>query len=720
MLTENKCRTSSRKVHKLELWGGLECTINRVGDQFRDQLETAGHYYRENDIDEIAALGIRTIRYPILWEKHQPSLEKGEPDWSWIEKQLLKLKEKNIVPIAGLVHHGSGPVYTNLTDPLFPEKLAAYAAQVAAKFPWLAYYTPVNEPLTTARFSGLYGVWYPHATDAYSFNCMLLNEVKATVLAMEAIRKVNPDAKLVQTEDITRVQSTARLKYQADFENNRRWLTFDLLFGRVNKNHPLWNYFISTGIKKEQLIFFLEHKCPPDIIGCNYYVTSERFLDHNNLHYPNRRAGTNGRHVYTDVESVRVHKMLGLKTLVKEVWKRYRTAIAITEVHLHCTREEQMRWLMEAWQSCLDLKNEGVDIKALTVWAMLGSFDWNSLLTVQNNVYESGVFDIRDNRLRQTALAKIISGLNKEGVYDHPVLAGKGWWHVDAPAFHVKKTAAAPLLIIGKNGTLGRAFQNICNSRSIHNVLLSRREMNICDEQSIAAAIEQYKPWAIVNTAGFVKVDEAENCADECKWINTYGAGLLADACRKKGIRFMTFSSDMVFDGNKRTPYFETDHVNPMNVYGKSKADAEILVTEQNPASLIIRSSSFFGPWDTYNFAYNVLQQLRQQKSFVAVSDLYVSPTYIPDLINAALDIFIDEATGIWHVSNDGTLSWADFAKEIAGRAGVSTAKIKSIETVEASFIAPRPLYSVLGSQNGVHLPSLDDAITRYFIEKAV
>lgn len=69
MLTENKCLTSSRKVHKLELWGGLECTINRVGDQFRDQLETAGHYYRENDIDEIAALGIRTIRYPILWGK---------------------------------------------------------------------------------------------------------------------------------------------------------------------------------------------------------------------------------------------------------------------------------------------------------------------------------------------------------------------------------------------------------------------------------------------------------------------------------------------------------------------------------------------------------------------------------------------------------------------------------------------------------------------------
>lgn len=719
MLTENKCLTSSKKVHRPEIWGGLECTINRVGDVFRDQLESSGHYHRENDIEEIAALGIRTIRYPILWEKHQLK-EKGEPNWDWIEQQLEKLKQHHITPIAGLLHHGSGPAYTNLADPLFPEKFAAYAKLVATRFSWIEYYTPVNEPLTTARFSGLYGVWYPHETDAYSFNCMLLNEVKATVLAMQEIRKINPNAKLVQTEDITKVQSTSRLKYQAVFENDRRWLTYDLLFGRVNSKHPLWNYFITSGIKKEELVFFLENKCAPDIIGCNYYVTSERFLDHDSHLYPGRCAGSNGKHSYVDLESVRVQKMLGLKTLIKEVWKRYKTTIAITEVHLHCTREEQMRWLMEAWENCCELKREGIDLKALTVWAMLGSFDWNSLLTVQNNVYESGVFDIRDNQVRKTALAKIISSLNTHGSFDHPVLEGKGWWHVDAPAFHDKRASGSPLLIIGKNGTLGKAFEKICHIRSINTVMLSRNEMNICDKSSIAAAIDRLKPWAIINTAGFVKVDEAENCADECRQINAYGAGLLANQCNKLGIRYMTFSSDMVFDGNKRTPYLETDSVNPVNVYGQSKAEGEALVMDSCPSSLIVRSSSFFGPWDTYNFAYHVLHQLRKDQSCAALNDVYISPTYVPDLVNASLDIFIDEATGIWHVTNDGTLTWADFARAIAGRAGISGSKIKNIQTGDASFIAPRPLYSVLGSQNGIHLPALDDAIERYFMEKAV
>ena len=130
------------------------------------------------------------------------------------------------------MHHGSGPAFTNLLDPQFPVLLAQYAKQVAGQFPHINYYTPVNEPLTTARFSGLYGLWYPHKKDDTAFLKMLLNEIKGIVLSMQAIREINPLAKLVQTEDLGKTYSTRSLKYQADFENRRRWLTYDLLCGK--------------------------------------------------------------------------------------------------------------------------------------------------------------------------------------------------------------------------------------------------------------------------------------------------------------------------------------------------------------------------------------------------------------------------------------------------------------------------------------------------------
>jgi dTDP-4-dehydrorhamnose reductase len=170
-----------------EIWGGLECTINRVADEFRDQLRYTGHYTRPGDLEKIMELGIRKLRYPVLWELHQKTID-GKIDWSWTTHQLDKIRKAGVEPIAGLLHHGSGPAFTNLEDPAFPSLFASYAAKTAKQFPWLKYYTPVNEPLTTARFSGLYGYWFPHKKTDRDFVTILLNEVKATVLAMQAIR----------------------------------------------------------------------------------------------------------------------------------------------------------------------------------------------------------------------------------------------------------------------------------------------------------------------------------------------------------------------------------------------------------------------------------------------------------------------------------------------------------------------------------------------------
>ena len=294
-----------------------------------------------------------------------------------------RLRALGLQPIVGLVHHGSGPRYTDLLDPEFPGKLADYALRVARRYPWVNAWTPVNEPVTTARFAGLYGHWYPHRRSDRSFVRALLNQMQAVRAAMRAIRSVNPGAGLIQTDDVGHVSSTRRLHYQAEFENERRWLSFDLLAGRVGPAHRLWDFLRHHGAELDELMSFVEEPCPADVIGLNAYVTSERFLDHRLERYPDELKGGNGRDAYVDVEAVRVRgaHIGGFRARLSEAHARYGGALAITEVHLGCTREEQMRWLVEAWNAAVDARSDGIDVRAVTAWAAFGSSDWASLVT---------------------------------------------------------------------------------------------------------------------------------------------------------------------------------------------------------------------------------------------------------------------------------------------------------------------------------------------------
>src|SRR3954467_15039913 len=219
-----------RDMGAIQLWGGIECTINRVGDRFVDQLERCGHYTREGDLEAIAALGVKALRFPVLWERVAPD-GVARADWSGADRALTRLRDLGVEPIVGLVHHGSGPSGTHLLDPRFPQRLPPLPPAFAPRYPWVRRYTPINEPLTTARFAALYGHWYPHCRDDRSFVRALMTQLRATVLAMRAIRDVIPEARLVQTEDIGKTWATSELQYQADYENERRWLTYDLLCG---------------------------------------------------------------------------------------------------------------------------------------------------------------------------------------------------------------------------------------------------------------------------------------------------------------------------------------------------------------------------------------------------------------------------------------------------------------------------------------------------------
>lgn len=731
----------TNRRHSPELWAGIECTVNRVGDQYFDQLDRNGHTTRLEDLNLFASLGVKAIRYPLLWERIAPN-GLATADWTWADERLSLLKDLGLCPIVGLVHHGSGPLHTSLIDPAFPEKLAEFAAAVAQRYPWISHYTPINEPLTTARFSGLYGHWYPHQQDAHTFLTALLIQCRAVSLSMAAIRQANPDARLVQTEDLGKIFSTPLLAYQAQFENDRRWLSFDLLFGRVDHNHPLWEYLLDVGIPVAELTWFLDHPCPPDVLGINRYLTSDRFLDERLDRYPTHTHGGNGKHAYADVEAVRVcaDGICPPDVLLREVWERYHQTIAITEVHLGCTREEQLRWFKEIWEAAQSLREQGVDLCAVTAWSLLGAYDWNSLLTRAEGHYEPGVFDVRSPFPRPTAIATMLRYLATGQEYNHPLLEVPGWWQRDDRLLYLpvdchgattrseakNSTKHAPLshslthpslLIAGATGTLGQAFARICEVRGIPYRLLSRQDMDITQSDSVDRALAEFRPWAVINAAGYVRVDDAEREPHQCRKINAEGAAILAKSCLQHDASYVTFSSDLVFDGDRTEPYVESCDVAPLNVYGHSKAIAERWVLQMHPCSLVIRTSAFFSPWDEYNFLTIALRTLASGHEFVAAADAIVSPTYVPDLVNVTLDLLIDGECGIWHLANPGAIAWADLAQYVAKLAGMNTHQIRACPTQELGWLAPRPAYSVLSSERGILLPSMNCAIDRYLSE---
>jgi dTDP-4-dehydrorhamnose reductase len=704
----------------LEVWGGLECTVNRVGDATFDQTVLSGHQHRSSDLERIAGLGVAAVRYPVLWERVAPDgLDRA--DWSWTDERLSGLARLGVRPIATLLHHGSGPAQTSLVDPTFPEQLARFAAAAARRYPEVREWTPVNEPTTTARFSCLYGHWYPHRRDLRLFVAALLNQCRGTVLAMREIRKVNPGAQLVYTDDFGRTLATPPLAYQAAYENERRLLALDLLGGRVDSTHPLWRHLLAAGATERQLAWFLDEPCPPDVIGVNYYVTSDRFLDHRLERFPGLVPGGNGRHRYIDVEAVRVEEagIVGHAAILDELWARHGRPLAITEVHLGGSREQQLRWLREAWRAAGEQRMLGHDVRAVTGWAVFGSYDWDKLVTRCDRHYEPGLFDLRSPAPRPTALAAMITTLAKGGQYHHPALEGPGWWRTGervlggAPA-PLTPSAEGPAILVAGAGTLGRALARVARQRGLRVVLLGRDGLDIADRGSVEAALAAHRPWAVVNAAGYVRVDDAEGEPQRCWRENVVGAATLAAACKASGIRLATFSSDLVFGGDGDRPYVETDRPEPRNVYGRSKAAAETMVEEISPGALIIRTAAFFGPWDDANFVTIAVHRMRSRRVVMAAEDLVVSPSYVPELADATLDLLIDGERGVWHLTNQTALSWADLARAAARAEGLDPRLVQGVPARTLCFTAARPRSSALASERGQIMRPLADALVAF------
>lgn len=680
-------------MRPLELWGGAECTIARIGDDYRDEARETGHHGRLDDLDRIAALGIRTVRLPILWET--VTGRDAAAAWAWHDARLDRARHLGITPIAGLLHHGSGPRDTSLLDPSFPERFASHAAAVAARYPGIRHYTPVNEPLTTARFSALYGHWYPHATDEASFFRALLAQCKATLLAMRAVRRVRPDAVLVQTEDLGRTFSTTRLAYQAAHDNERRWLSFDLLLGRVDPEHPFHARLLEAGARPQDLDLLASGEGAPDILGINHYLTSDRYLDQRIGRYPPAARGGNAFELFADVEAVRVDLppgVLGPLARLREAWERYGRPLAVTEVSHGCTRDEQIRWLVEVWTAAQEARAEGIDVRAVTPWALFGSIDWRTLLTRRDGLYEPGAFDVRGPAPRPTALARAIAGLAAGGTWDHPVLDGPAWWR-RPERLHVPAGRTAPatlgvrraVLLVGADDAVRDGFRRIAAERGLECRVVEPLDVLARGADGLAEALAEARAWAVVETGSPAAV-----------------AAVAAEAAAAGGVPLASLSPGRALGPDARAPArggdLAEDHV--------ALAAAERDVLDAHAGALIPRVGLVFGPWKSSGPVWSALAALAAGRMAELPA---ASLTYLPDLAHAVLDLMIDGECGVRHLVNPPDAPPVDALRDLVAGAGFDPLRL-----------GEAPGGVILATTRGALLPTARSAIARFLDEGRV
>jgi dTDP-4-dehydrorhamnose reductase len=719
---------------RLRLWGALDSTVDHVLGAYYSQMERNGCPTRpRDDLERFAALGLTALRYPLPWDRIAPH-GLGHADWSWPDRRLPALKRLGIAPIVGLVQNGALPRHVSLCGRDFGWQLAQYAAAVARRYPWLELYTPVCAPQLTARFVAADHMGPVRGHDPCLFARAVVSQCRAVVLAMRAVRTINPRAKLVQVEELGKAWGTPPMAPLAELHNELRWLTWDLLGGRVDRHHPLWNHLLEAGVGPAELLWFCDHPCRSDLLGIRHDADSLRWFDHRTERYPQRCLRSIDGEVHADIEALRVlaTPAPGIGPLLCEAWERYRLPLAVAEARIDTHREDQLRWLREVWDGATAAATRGADVRAVTVYPLLGAYDWHSMAAQHRGVYEAGAFAVRGGRMRPTALARTVDQLATGQPLSSPVLQADGWWHgggrfvsqpvasnavaadLDAHRRRRGREHPQPILVAGAYGRLGSAFGLICEKRNLACELLSRQDMDAADPAAVAAAIERYRPWAVINAAGQACPDRAELDPHRSYRDNVHGPTVLAFACARHGLRLLTFSSDQVFDGASHAPYVEADAVAPLNAYGRQQAAAERNVLEASAQALVVRTSALFGPWDQSNFVTRALAALAAGVPFAAASDLTIAPTYLPDLVHACLDLLIDGETGIWHLTNSESLSWAALARRACSEAGVSPAALQACPLGDLPHVARRPRFSALYSEKEILLPPLGDALARY------
>lgn len=276
------------------------------------------------------------------------------------------------------------------------------------------------------------------------------------------------------------------------------------------------------------------------------------------------------------------------------------------------------------------------------------------------------------------------------------------------------------ILVTGLTGQLGFDVAKELERRGEKFIATTRKEINLLTEDGAKNFILEKKPDAVIHCAAYTAVDKAESEAETAITVNGLGARRIAEACREIGAKMIYVSTDYVFGGDGRTPYEIGDEKNPVNAYGTSKLLGENAVETILRNYFIVRTSWVFGV-NGKNFVKTMLNLAEKNKKLRVVDDQIGSPTYTPDLAKLLVDMIHTEKFGVYHATNEGFCSWAEFAKEIFKQAGKKV-EVKPIQTVDYPTPAKRPFNSRLSKKSlddagFERLPTWQDALKRFLAE---
>ncbi len=368
---------------------GIECSYPTIetkeGRRKRiDELEKTRHYdYWKEDLQLTRELGIRYLRYgPPYYRMH---VGPDRYDWFWTDMVFPEMRRLGIVPIIDLCHFGVPDWLGDFQNPDFPGHFAQFARAFAERYPWVRFYTPVNEMYVAAEHSALLGWWNERMTSDRGFVTALKHLARANVEAMLAIVEVRDDALFIQSEssEYTHARHPDLLD-EAEMHNERRFLSLDLNYGR-RVSSGMYEYLLDNGMSAEEYDFFLQHNLREHcLMGNDYYVTNEHLLVEEDRY-------------------VCAGEIFGYYVVTKDYYDRYNLPVMHTETNQD--EPDAERWLWKTWTNIQRLRHDGVPVVGMTWYSLQDQVDWDTALREDNGtVNPRGLCDL-DRNLRAVGRA---------------------------------------------------------------------------------------------------------------------------------------------------------------------------------------------------------------------------------------------------------------------------------------------------------------------------
>lgn len=356
---------------------GIECSYPTIqkGKVRRDLLRECGHYDRfKEDLGLVKELGLNVLRYGLpYYNIHKGP---GKFDWSFADEAMAEIKRLKITPILDLMHFGVPDWVGDFQNPELPIHFSEYAGAVAKRYPWVRFYTPVNEIYVTARLSAKEGVWNEQLKTDKGFVTALKHCAAASIMGNQQIARYRNDCVIVQSESAEFTHELYAIPSpDVTMENELRFLSLDLLYAKP-PCATVGMYLLDNGMTREEFDWFMAGKPPGyQIMGNDYYGRNERI-----------RLADGTTQISMDV--------LGWYEITKEYYQRYRMPVMHTETNVF-EADQAPIWMNKQWISILRMRRDGVPVMGFTWYSLIDQLDWDTQLgELNNNVNECGLYDL--------------------------------------------------------------------------------------------------------------------------------------------------------------------------------------------------------------------------------------------------------------------------------------------------------------------------------------